>query len=71
MSERKLAIYRYRMPDTGIGRKMGFESDDAFRDHMERERAALPPAVRAALDDCEKRMLRVLLYGEDAPDADR
>jgi hypothetical protein len=51
------------MLDTGIGIAMGYESDQALRDHVARERLTLSPEVRAAVDDYEREIHRRMFWG--------
>jgi hypothetical protein len=67
VSDRKLTIHRYRMPDTGIGQEMGFQSDDAFRDHVAAERAKLPAEVREKVEAIEQDFVRAVMFGTPAP----
>jgi hypothetical protein len=62
----EVVVHRVPMPDTGIGIEQGFESDVAFLDHCEQERAKLDPEVRKALEDLDRSMRRALLGGSAA-----
>ena len=63
--------YRYTtvsapMPDTGLGRELGFEDDAAAIREAEAQRAALPPALRETLDEFDRRLYRAFIYGDDS-----
>lgn len=62
----RYAAHRVRMSDTGIGKTMGFENDDAFRQHMDEVRASYPPEVRERIEEIEKDFLRSVLFGEQS-----
>lgn len=62
----QLTVHSFPMPDTGIGQEAGYESDAAFRQAMEEERAAMPPEVRAAIERAEAEAYRRLLFGEQS-----
>lgn len=50
--------------DTGLGQELGFESDEAFLEHMDAERRKLPHDVQTALADLEREMARRFFFGD-------
>jgi hypothetical protein len=63
MGEYEFTTQRFEMPDTGIGKSLGFESDKAFMEHQRADEAKLDPDVREALNEMRDSYRRRLLYG--------
>lgn len=60
----EITVRTFPMLDTGIGQEAGYESDKAFIEAMDKKRAAMPPAVRAAMDKIDAELERKFLFGE-------
>lgn len=62
-SDYTLTVHRMPIADTGIGRSVGFEDDEAFVAAVEAERATYPHEVREALNEYDRSLDRAFLHG--------
>jgi hypothetical protein len=57
-------IVKVPMLDTGIGREAGYEDDAALIEAARKEREAMPPAIREAMERIEADLTRRFLIGD-------
>lgn len=51
--------------DTGIGISQGYASDAEFAKAAAAERAKQPPEIQALFDEADRRLERLILFGEE------